>query len=126
VRPPRAGGVPAPDPAPAQAGIVERTGRLRASVGSTEAANEAVARFGVVGPKRATRLQIRCCRGRSGAVSSELDAMQVVDTRRSSTWVPAVVRCVKDESRHRIDEIRPVVKVLTSNRRRKASISGQT
>jgi hypothetical protein len=32
---------------------------LRASVKSTEAANEVVARFGVVGPKRATRLSVR-------------------------------------------------------------------
>ena len=36
----------------------------------------------------ATRLSVRWCRGRSGAVCSVLVAMQEVDTRRSSTWVP--------------------------------------
>ena len=36
----------------------------------------------------ATRLSVRWCRGRSGAVCSELFAMQEADTRRSSTWVP--------------------------------------
>jgi hypothetical protein len=42
-------------------GLLESVKRVsrNASVGSTDAANEAVARFGVVGPKRARRLQER-------------------------------------------------------------------
>jgi hypothetical protein len=43
-----------------------------------------------VGPKRSTRLSVRWCRCRSGAVCSELVAMQEVDTLRSSTWVPDI------------------------------------
>ena len=48
--------------------------------------------------------------------------MQEVDTRRSSTWVPDSRPMCKGEYPHRIDEIRAVVKGLTSKRRRKASI----
>jgi hypothetical protein len=40
-------------------GTRQQSVALRASVGSTEASNGRLARFGVVGPKRATRLAVR-------------------------------------------------------------------
>ena len=52
----------------------------------------------------------------------ELVAMQEMDARRSSTWVPDSVRCVKGEYFHRIDEIRGVGQRLTSESRCRASI----